>query len=170
MNNEQKTGKTLLFFKVIDKAAEIVLLITLGCLFLTVIAQIIGRIIGTPLPWTEEGTRYMFLWMMFIALAYGFRYAESARVTVFIAMMPRTVQKAAGFLYLVGSIAFFIFMTIYGVQLVGQQVNMNEMGAAIFIPMSIIGVSVPISGVLGVLMVVQCLIETPEKIFGGEEQ
>nr|WP_246208637.1 TRAP transporter small permease [Anaerotalea alkaliphila] len=155
------------FFEVVNALAEKILLLTLGGLFVTVIIQIIGRIVGMPAPWTEEGTRYLFLWMMFIALAYGFRFGESARVNVFMDLLPAPVRKLSGYIYLVATIGFFVFIAVYGGELVIQQVAMNEKGAAIMIPMAAIGMTLPVSGVLGVITTFQCLIETPEKIFGG---
>lgn len=157
------------FFNVVNKLSELILLITLGGLFLVVLVQIGGRILGKPAPWTEEGTRYLFLWMMFIALSYGFRYAESARVTVLIGFLPASIKKVLGILNIICTIGFFIFVVVFGIYLFNQQVQMKEMGAAILIPMSLIGVSVPISGVLGIISTIQCVIERPEKIFGGEE-
>lgn len=158
------------FFKVVDLFFESLLFITLGGLFLVVLIQIAGRILGAPAPWTEEGTRYLFLWMMFIALAYGFRYSESARVNLLVESLPKFMKKIAGVLYLITTIGFFAFIAFYGGMLVKQQVQMKEMGAAILIPMYLIGLSVPTSGVLGIITTVQCLIQTPEKIFGGEAQ
>lgn len=158
-----------MFFKLINKLSDLILLVTLGGLFFTVIVQIIGRILGTPAPWTEEGTRYLFLWMMFIALSYGFKFAESARVSLFINLFPSIMKKVFGLIYLIATIGFFAFIAYYGAELVNQQLSMNEMGAAILIPMAYIGICVPISGVLGVISTLQCVIETPEKIFGGAE-
>lgn len=158
-----------MFFKIVDTIFENLLFITLGGLFLIVLIQIGGRIVGTPAPWTEEGTRYLFLWMMFIALAYGFRYSESARVSILVDKLPKSLKKVSGVIYLVSTIGFFLFIACYGVVLVNQQIQMDEMGAAIFIPMYFIGLTVPVSGVLGIIATIQCLIETPEKIFGGKE-
>lgn len=165
-----KDNKVLkMFFKVVDTLAEATLFITLGGLFLIVLVQIGGRIIGAPAPWTEEGTRYMFLWMMFTALAYGFRYSESARVNIVINLLPKFMKKITAVIYFLTSIGFFIFIAYYGVILVKQQVQMNEMGAAILIPMYLIGLSVPVSGVLGCITTIQSLIEIPEKVLGGNE-
>lgn len=157
------------FFKVVNALADFILLFTLGGLFLTVIIQIIGRVIGAPAPWTEEATRYLFLWMMFIALAYGFRFSESARVNVIINLFPKSIKKFFGIIYLVFTIGFFLFITYFGIELVSQQITMHERGAAILIPMAFIGLSVPISGILGVITTIQSIIERPEKIFGGVE-
>ena len=56
---------------------------------LVVLIQVASRVLGMPVSWTEEATRYLFVWMIFLGLAAGFRTVETARVTVLIAMMPR---------------------------------------------------------------------------------
>lgn len=167
MDRLKNNKKLQLFFKIINTFAEVILFGTLSILFVTVMVQIGGRIIGAPAPWTEEGTRYMFLWMMFIALSYGFRYQESARVVVFIDLLPKYMKKFTGCLYLAASLGFFAFIAYYGVVLVRQQIQMNEMGAAILIPMSLIGLTVPVSGVLGMITIVEGVIDNPEKLFGS---
>jgi len=45
-----------------------------------------------------------------------------------------------------------------------QQVNMNEMGSALMIPMWIIGASVPVSGILGIIGVVESLVLHPHAV------
>ena len=61
-----------------------------------------------------------------------------------------------------------------------QQIMMNEMGTALKIPMSIIGICQPVAGVLGIIGVLQSFLEyhgkvaitgqqKEEKIEGGEE-
>ncbi len=152
------------FFKLFNTVAETILLLSLGGLFIIVLIQIGGRIIGMPAPWTEEGTRYLFLWMMFTALAYGFRYIESARVSVFIDRLPQTVKIVTAALYVIATIGFFAFMTYYGVKLTEQQVKMHEIGAAITIPMWFIGISLPFSGLLGIVSTIQGLLDYPQKL------
>ena len=63
--------------------------------------QVASRLLGAPVPWTEEATRYLFVWMIFLGLAAGFRTVESARVTVFIAMMPEYLRRLAVPIYVV---------------------------------------------------------------------
>ncbi len=152
------------FFKLFNTVAETILLLSLGGLFIIVLIQIGGRIIGMPAPWTEEGTRYLFLWMMFTALAYGFRYIESARVSVFIDRLPRAIKIVTATLYVIATIGFFAFMTYYGVKLTEQQVKMHEIGAAITIPMWFIGISLPFSGLLGIVSTIQGLLDYPQKL------
>lgn len=138
---------------------NIVLILIVVGMILTILLQIIGRLIGHPIAWTEEMSRYLFLWMMFVALAAGFNKAESSRVTLFLAVGPDWLKKFSEILYGVIVVAFFGFMTIYGTEVVKQQISMGEMGTALQIPMYVIGVCVPVSGVLGIIGVVNSFVE-----------
>lgn len=152
------------FFSILDKIVDWVAgIATLG-IIITVMIQILGRVFGNPAPWTEEATRFIFIWVIFIGIAMGFRKSESARVTIVITYAPAFVRKLSKWLYVVASFGFFLFMIIYGFDLMMQQVNMNEMGSALMIPMWIIGISVPVSGILGIFGVIESLIFYPETL------
>lgn len=152
-------------FKIINSIENILCAATLMGLFFTIILQICGRIFAHPFPWTEETTRYLFIYMMFIALASGFNKAESSRVIIFISIFNnKIIQQIAKIIYIVVVIGFFLFMFIYGLMLVHQQIIMNEMGTALMIPIAIIGTCVPLSGILGIIGVIQSLIEYPDKV------
>lgn len=146
-------------FDAVNALENVVLAIMVTGMIVTILLQIIGRVIGHPFAWTEETSRYLFLWMMFIALAAGFNQAESSRVTLLLTVGPKWLKKFSEILYAVIVVAFFGFMIIYGIEVVKQQIMMNEMGTALQIPMYVIGVCVPISGVLGILGVIQSFME-----------
>ncbi|MDF2952439.1 MAG: hypothetical protein K0S18_2022 [Anaerocolumna sp.] len=156
---ERKESKFSRFFDIINKLEDLILLFTLAGMFFVIILQIIGRVSNHPFPWTEETTRYLFLWMMFMALAAGFNKAESSRVTIFLNYGPKWLKKLSEILYAVFVLGFFGFMVVYGIQLVQQQIMLNEMGTALLIPMAFIGVCVPISGVLGIIGTIQSFLE-----------
>jgi len=167
--DEKKTVLTR-FFGVIDKLENIVLAVMVIGMILTILLQIIGRVIGHPFAWTEETSRYLFLWMMFVALAAGFNKAESSRVTLFLMIGPKWLKKFSEILYAVVVVFFFGFMIVYGSEVVKQQISMGEMGTALQIPMYIIGICVPISGVLGIIGVINSFFEHRENIAIPEKE
>ena len=146
-------------FDCVDFLENVIVGVALTGMFFTIMAQIIGRLVAHPFPWTEETTRYLFIWMMFIALAAGFNKAESSRVVLFLNLGPKWLKKFSEVLYAVIVIGFFGFMVIYGWELVMQQKMLNEMGTALRIPMTIIGFCVPLSGVLGITGTIQSFLE-----------
>lgn len=124
-------------------------------IIVVVLVQVASRLMGTPVSWTEEATRFLFVWMVFLGLAAGFRTVESARVVVFIAAAPRLFRRLAVPIYVSTSILFFALMGWTGVSLVRQQIMMNETAATLAIPMWVIGLIMPISAVVAILAILE---------------
>lgn len=167
---ERKKSKLSGFFDVVNKLEDIILALFVIGMVLVIMTQIIGRVIGHPFPWTEETSRYLFLWMMFVALAAGFNKCESSRVTLFLQVGPKWLKKASEILYAVVVIGFFCFMFVYGIQVVQQQVAFNEMGTALRIPMYLIGICQPVGAVLGIIGTVQSFLEFHGKVAIGDKE
>lgn len=152
------------FFEGINKIADILgVLVAIG-IFVIILIQIVGRLIRKPAPWTEEATRFLFIWMIFLGIGMGFRRCESTRFTFLIEYMPSFMKRFSKWIYILFSIGFFIFMIIYGFDLVQQQINMNEIGSAFMIPMWLVGISVPFSGIIGILGVIENVLLYPDLI------
>lgn len=167
---ERKHSPLSKLFDVVDMLESVICGTTLVCLLFTVLIQVGARLLSIKTPWTEETTRFFFLWMMFIAVASGFNRAESSRVTVLVGILPKPVQKLCTLLYYVLTLGFFVFMVIYGIQLTQQKFAFHEMGVAVAVPMGVIMICVPLCGVLGVIGTVQSFLEYPHKVeIGGEE-
>jgi len=156
------------FFRRIDRIFDVMAGLTTALIFVFLLIQISGRVLDSPAPWTEEGTRFVFIWMIYLGIGIGFRKGESARVTIFLRWMPRVVQQASKWVYLLTSAGFFLFMLVTGVELAMQQVNMNELGSALMIPMWLIGICVPVSAALGLLGLVESVLLHPEVLEAGE--
>lgn len=159
-----KKVKLKKFFKVFNKIEDIILILLVIGMLTTILIQIVGRVVGKPIPWTEEVSRYLFLWMMFIALASGFNRVESSRVVMFVENLPKSLKIIVPIIYGFFVILIFIFMIVYGGEVVKQQITLNEMGTAIKLPMYLVGLCQPVAGVLGLIGVFQSFIEYPEKI------
>lgn len=167
---ERKRSKLAVFFDVVNKLEDIVLGILVTGMVAVIMIQIIGRITGHPFPWTEESSRYLFLCMMFVALAAGFSKCESSRVTLFLQIGPAWLKKLSEILYAVFVIAFFVVMLIYGWEVVQQQIDWEEMGTALLIPMWIIGICQPIGAVLGIIGTLQNFLEYHDKVAIGDKE
>ncbi|HEY9575736.1 MAG TPA: TRAP transporter small permease [Lachnospiraceae bacterium] len=167
---ERKNAGLSKLFKGLNQVENIALTILVVGMVITILLQIIGRLSGHPVPWTEETSRYLFLWMMFVALASGFNMAESSRVTLLLQLSPKWIKKMSEILYAVVVVGFFIFMIVFGIEVVNQQIMLNEKGTALLIPMWIIGICQPIAGVLGCIGVLQSFLEYRKKIAIGDKE
>jgi len=118
---------------------------------LVVLAQVASRLLGTPLPWSEELTRACFIWMIFMGLASSMRRADAARVTVFMQALPRPLRALALPIYVLATLGFFALMAWTGTTMVRQQFAMNETIATLGWPSWVIGAVIPVSAVVAAL-------------------
>lgn len=167
---ERKKSNLSGFFDVINKLEDMILAVLVIGMIVVIMLQIIGRLTAHPFPWTEESSRYLFLWMMFVALAAGFNRCESSRVTLLLQVGPNWLKRFSELLYAVFVSGFFVFMFIYGMQVVQQQIQFHETGTAILIPMWIIGICQPIGALLGFIGTIQSFMEYHDKIAIGDKE
>ncbi|MDD3139454.1 MAG: TRAP transporter small permease [Lachnospiraceae bacterium] len=167
---DTKKSKVEGFFNLINAIENVILVILVIGMISVILIQIIGRVVGHPFPWTEESSRYLFLWMMFIALAAGFNKCESSRVTLLLQLCPAWMKKASEVLYAIVVIGFFAFMIVFGIQVVQQQVMLKEMGTALRIPMYFIGICQPIGAVLGLIGTIESFVLFHDKVKIGNKE
>jgi TRAP-type C4-dicarboxylate transport system permease small subunit len=156
------------FDAVLRVLMDVVAGIAMTGIIIVVLTQVASRLLGVPVSWTEEATRYLFVWMIFLGLAAGFRTVETARVTIFIAIVSDHLRRLSVSIYVVSSVLFFVLTAWTGWSLVRQQYMMNETAATLVIPMWLIGMIMPISAILAILAIFESLrtrrtlIELPE--------
>ena len=112
---------------------------------LVVLAQVVSRLLGYPVKFSEELTRAFFIWMVFIGIAAGMRHADAARVTIFMEKAPGFIRRMALPIYFLFSLGFFFLMGWMGWRMVSQQLMMNEMISTLGWPSWVIGVVMPLS-------------------------
>lgn len=130
---------------------EWALRLAMAGIVLVVLVQIAGRLSGRPLPWTEELTRGLFIWMIFVGMAASMRHADAARVTVALQWLERPLRRIALPIYLTACLGFFALMAWTGIGMVRQQVAMNETIATLGWPSWVIGAVVPVSALVAIV-------------------
>jgi len=125
-------------------------------IIIVVLAQVASRLLGVPLSWTEETTRFLFVWMIFLGIGAGFRTVETARVTIFIDK-AKSLRQLSVPIYVVSSVLFFLLTAWTGWKLVKQQFMMNETAATLIVPMWVIGSIMPLSALLTIAAIFESL-------------
>lgn len=134
----------------LERLVDAICCIAAGGTLVVVLAQVASRLLGTPLQWSEELTRALFIWMVFMGLAASMRRADAARVTVFMQALPRPLRALSLPIYLVCSIGFFVLMAWTGTAMVRQQFAMNETIATLGWPSWLIGIVIPASALIAI--------------------
>lgn len=150
---------------IMDSAAWISVAVMLA----VVLLQVFFRELGFPLVWTEEASRFLFMWMVFLGMAIGFRNVESARVTIFVKLCKPLCGIISVVTYTVFSCGFFLLMLVTGWQMVEQQIMFTEMASGFPLPMWIVGIIYPLSAVFGIICLVQSLLYAWDKVEVAKE-
>lgn len=131
---------------------------------IVVLVQVAGRLLGAPVSWSEELTRALFIWMVYLGLASSMRQADAARVTVFLEAMPASMRKLILPVYAVSCIGFFALMGWTGFGMVRQQFLMNEHIATLGWPSWVIGLVMPVGALIAAVCTLQSLVERRHSI------
>lgn len=135
-----------------------------------ILLQVFFREIGRPLVWTEEASRFLFMWMAFLGMAIGFRNAESARVTIFVKMFRPLCGVVSAVIYTLFTVGFFLLMLYTGYQMVEQQILFTEMASGFPLPMWVVGIIYPLAAVFGIVCLVQSLLYAYNKVEVTKEE
>jgi C4-dicarboxylate transporter, DctQ subunit len=152
-----------------ERWIETVLRLTMGGIVLVVLLQIVGRLGDRPVSWTEELTRALFIWMIFIGMAASMRRADAARVTVALQWLARPLRRIAVPIYMAACLGFFALMAWTGINMVRQQVAMNETIATLGWPAWVIGAVIPVSALVAIACTLASLRDRRDIIAADEE-
>jgi TRAP-type C4-dicarboxylate transport system, small permease component len=159
------------FFAFCNRIMDTAAWLSVAVMLAVVLLQVFFREIGSPLVWTEEASRFLFMWMVFLGMAIGFRNAESARVTIFVKLCKPLCGILSVVIYTVFTCGFFLLMLYTGWQMVAQQYMFTEMASGFPLPMWVVGSIYPIAAVCGIICLVQSLLYAWDKVVvTGEEQ
>jgi len=106
-----------------------------------------------PLFWSEEVSRYCFVWIVFVGAAIALKHGSHIGVDYFVKYLPSRVKTILALLINCG-IAVFLILVIFQSILV-VQVNMSQYSPAIRIPMGLVYLAIPVgfTMMLGYLVV-----------------
>lgn len=120
---------------------------------IVIFMQIVCRVFGLPLSWTEEIGRYMFIWLIYIGCASAIR----KRKHICVELLDLVLKERGRFvLSIISNVIFLIFvgiLTYYGFFVV-QRVA-SQLSPAIRMPMSIPYASVLVGSALMFIRLIQ---------------
>ncbi len=141
---------------------DAVLLACVAGITAAVVLQVISRLLGASIPWTEELARLLFIWTAFLGMAVGFRRVEHPRVMLIPDMSPASFQMLFVQLYAFVGIVFFCVVGWYGVLLVRQQMVFGETSPVLGIGMYLASVPIVMASILAILALLVTVYVDPQ--------
>jgi len=142
----------------IDKAIKAIIILLFGLLVVVTVVQVFSRFIGAPVQGTDEAVRFMFIWLVFLGIAYGMREKVHIEVDFFINRFSNTIQfwvTIFNHFLMATYTSVIIYQGIEVTKVMGQQLAPISR-----IPMSYIFVAAPIGGILLLFYILLSAVET----------
>ena len=132
--------------KTINGAAEWFIAICLGVMSVVVFAQVVCRLVAGSLPWSEELSRYLMIYMVYIGTAVGIHKGNHIAVEFVMGLCPEKVQKLVEILMDILMMVAFVILCYYGMKIVN--ITMMQKSPAMQIKMGYVYFSMVLGGAL----------------------
>lgn len=153
------------FVKWLDTYFEKAFLITsLALMVLVIFAQIVLRWFGAATVWAEELARCIMLYLMWVAASYAVKKDAHIRLTVLVEKITGKKRDKLEVVILGVWLIFAIWLMVEGVFLLQKIDAMNQVSAAMRLPMVVPYASAPLGGLLMSVRLIQKIIETLKKL------
>jgi TRAP-type C4-dicarboxylate transport system permease small subunit len=131
----------------IERVEELITVFFLFIMCVFVLLQLFSRfILNSPLLFTEEVSRYSYVWITFIGLSLATKTGDHIKVDFFMGLLPRAARVVIE--RIVNTISFLIllYLCYLGLRFLAFS-GMNE-SAALKIPLNFVYVSLPLGCLL----------------------
>lgn len=129
-----------------DNLEETILLLLLCAMTLIMGLQVVSRyLFQNSLSWSEELTRYLFIWSGFISVSYCIKKWISIKVDQIINMLPTSGYVIFQFVLNVILFGFFIYLSIHAYSYLQMSIASSQVSPALGLPMPFVHAA-PLTG------------------------
>ncbi|MDC0936411.1 TRAP transporter small permease [Pirellulales bacterium] len=116
-----------------------------------VLLQVVSRyLLDNSLTWTEELSRYLFAWIIFLGAALGVRDQSHIKIDFFVAHFPKPLQRVVDSVNVVLIAIFLVTAVIFGFQWVGETADTRSPALSLPVNWVLYG-ALPCGALAGVL-------------------
>lgn len=153
------------FFRWLDRFEIAVVTGLLGAMIVVVFLQVVFRfVIKGSLPWSEELSRYLMIWTVFIGASIGAKEGAHIGVEALVAAFPPRLKRASIVLAGVMNVIFCIVAAVISFEVVEFLHESGQLSPAMRIPMYWAYLAIPAGVALMGLRFIQA---TLSKLHGG---
>ena len=148
---------------ILDTISEKMSIGILAVMVVLVVSQVIARYcFHSPIPWTEQLSKYMFVWLVLISGAYMFGQRGHMNISFFKGKLPKTIQTVLDYMSEIILLVFAGAVLLVG-GFMALKIGIPQRDAALQISMGYVYSALPISGVITLLYSVCNLVELSKK-------
>ena len=139
-----------------DNLEEFLIIILLIGMTVIMAIQVFSRYaLGMSLSWSEELTRYLFIWCGFLSVSYCSKKCLSIKIEQFVAIFPRKGKAIFKLVNHTFELMFFIYMIPFAFSYMMSAVRNGQLSPACQIPMYYVQAAPFVSFVLVTFRIIQ---------------
>jgi TRAP-type C4-dicarboxylate transport system permease small subunit len=128
------------------RAVDALAIATFAAMFACVLAQVVFRyFLGSPLVWSDELARYLFVWCAFLGWVVAARRGSHLAVTLGRGRMGPRARAALQFVGALAAVAFALLLAWQGARIAGR--NWDVETTALAFDMGVVYAIVPVASV-----------------------
>lgn len=136
--------------KIVGNLDQMLMAVTMAIVCILLIVQVFFRyVLNSPLIWSEECARYMFVWTVMLGLGYNVRTKNNISVSLVTSRLPQGIQRGMEYITDLIVLASYLFCLPPIMKYLEAQSRIRS--TAMRMPMGLLAVSVLI-GVLSLLL------------------
>ena len=145
--------------KWVNKFEEIFISLALLAATCLVFLNVVLRAFGGGIIWSEELVRYLIIWVTFIGSSVCIREGTHVGIDLLLQIMSGRIKWVLAFIIYLIAILFSILFITYSIEFVQFTSAKNQLAPSLSIPMFVVYIVLPVSGLLMVLRYVQKIVK-----------
>ncbi|MCX7788542.1 MAG: TRAP transporter small permease [Spirochaetes bacterium] len=131
-------------------------------IFSVVLLQVFMRyVLGSPLVWSEELARYLFIWVSYLGWVYASRGGTHIQISAFFESLPPLIRRWIWIAHQILILVFAVVLGWLGYRMVLK--NLDVPTVTLFFTYSVVYLAVPISSLMIVFQTIYDLIHPRKK-------
>jgi TRAP-type C4-dicarboxylate transport system permease small subunit len=140
----------------LDRIVCTVCIALFAAILVTMVLQVAFRyVLATPLTWTEEMARYLYIWACWLGAPVAMRRGNHIVIAFVLERLPGRLARAVGLVTQAAALVFLVQLLIQGTILTAKSHSVDAI--TVPIPWSAIYVAAPISALLMILLTVEAM-------------
>lgn len=135
-------------YNVLCKIEGLMLKVLFSAMTIVVWMQVFNKMtINAQMAWSEELSRYLFAWLVFIAAAYASGEKAHIGVTALVDHLPKAAARVAEIICYVLCAVFSVALIYYTVNIMAVQISYGQRSPSLQLPMQVAYAGMVIGGV-----------------------
>ncbi|PAD08233.1 hypothetical protein CHH78_19195 [Shouchella clausii] len=157
----------------IERYLEEVLIVSiLAAMVIVISLQVLLRFVfGTSLGWSEEFSRYCFIWLIFLGASYGVKKQRHIKIDAVLLLLNQRWKVAIGIAANALFLCLALFLFIFGGKIAVQIFQWGQLSPAMDINMGFVYLAAPIGmGIASIRIIQQIVLQYRHGLHHGLER